>query len=176
MPLEEISVGFELGPFSLSGTWKPSEKEKDASWDLYVELVTRITVQQLPSDSGLLREALSSLYRVFNTTRDILHKYGREVASDIEGELSFGYISISIINNILRPFTAKWHPLLLTWEDQRPDGSPKIEHEKNWTRNKEMRAELILVQGQLVKYMDILAQSTGVLYLHEMEIKEEKKS
>ncbi len=39
---------------------------------MYVELVTRITVVELKPDEGLLREALNSLYSLFDTTRQIL--------------------------------------------------------------------------------------------------------
>lgn len=33
--------------------WKPSDPDKDAAWDLYVELLTRITTQSLPSGDGI---------------------------------------------------------------------------------------------------------------------------
>jgi hypothetical protein len=56
----EINV--ELGlPYigKVSGMWKPDEAEQRAAWELYIELVTRISVAGLQPDEGLLRESLS---------------------------------------------------------------------------------------------------------------------
>jgi hypothetical protein len=46
----------------------------------YIELVTRIAVVPLGPGGGLLRDALSNLYSLFPTTRDILRRYGPGVA------------------------------------------------------------------------------------------------
>lgn len=54
--------------------------ERDAAWELYVEVVTRIAVVELKPGEGSLREALSSLSSPFATTRDILRKYGQRLA------------------------------------------------------------------------------------------------
>jgi len=78
-----------------------------------VELTTRIAVQPLNPEEGLLREALSSLYSIFGVTREILHKAGPSVA---KGPNSFGPVAIEVLNKGLRPFLAKWHPLLFTHE------------------------------------------------------------
>jgi hypothetical protein len=76
----------------ISGTWEPDEAERRASWELYVELVTRVAVVQLGPAEGLLREALSSLREVFGITRGILRRYGPAVApKTAEQEPSFGY-------------------------------------------------------------------------------------
>ena len=65
----------------VEGTWEPDEREHNASWEMYVELVTRISVAELKSDAGLLRDTLSSLHSLFDTTRDILRNYGPSVSS-----------------------------------------------------------------------------------------------
>jgi hypothetical protein len=71
--------------------------ERTAAFDLQVELVTRVGVQPLPDGEVSLREALSSLYAIFQTTRGALHSYGRQtsVAHTIREEL---------LNHVLRPF------------------------------------------------------------------------
>ena len=33
--------------------WEPQEKDREAAWELYVELLTRIATQPLPADAGL---------------------------------------------------------------------------------------------------------------------------
>ena len=113
--LTNVKVSLKL-PYiaGIEGTWEPDEREQNASWEMYVELVTRISVAELKSDEGLLREALSSLYTLFNTTRDILRKYGPSVAQPKgKDNLSFGYLAVTVLNVVLRPVLAKWHPLLL---------------------------------------------------------------
>jgi hypothetical protein len=78
----------------IEGTWEPDETEQRAAWDMYVELVTRISVVELRPGEGLLHEALSSLYSLFETTRKILREYGPSIARPKGGnELSFGYLA-----------------------------------------------------------------------------------
>jgi hypothetical protein len=86
------------------------------SASLYVELVTRIAVQSLEFDQGLVREALNSLYSLFGTTREVLKAAGPDVGAS---KNSVGGIAIAVLNNGLRPFLAKWHPVLQAWEARR---------------------------------------------------------
>ena len=92
-------------PF-LDMEWKPQEADKNASWDLYIELLTRITTQPLPKEHGDEQTALNSVFSLFAITRDVLKKHGRDA-----GE--FSKIAIVVLNQIIRPFTAKWHKLSL---------------------------------------------------------------
>ena len=63
-------------PFGFGETeWVTDEGHRQVAWALYVELVTRISVQELHPGQGLIREALSSLYSLFDTTRQILRDY-----------------------------------------------------------------------------------------------------
>ena len=68
---KQIAVRLKL-PFlgEISGTWEPGLAERDAAWELYIELITRVSVVDLGPDEGLVREALSSLYTLFGTTRE----------------------------------------------------------------------------------------------------------
>ena len=72
--LKKVSVSL---PFGLgSAEWQSDDTQRRAAWSLYVELVTRIAVQSLELDEGLLREALNSLYSLFGTTRQVLKDAG----------------------------------------------------------------------------------------------------
>jgi hypothetical protein len=64
MPLQSftVEIGLPFGLGKVAGTWAPAEAEREAAWEMYVELVTRISVEELRPGQGLLREALSSLY------------------------------------------------------------------------------------------------------------------
>ena len=108
-----VQVGLNLHVLQISGTWEPNEDEGKAAWELYVELVTRIAVVPLGEQEGLLREALSSLYSLFATTRDILRRYGPDVAEPKpHGQYSFGVLAVAMLNYGLRPVLARWHPAL----------------------------------------------------------------
>jgi transcriptional regulator with XRE-family HTH domain len=110
---------------------------EDAAWSLYIELMTRIATQSLASRQGLLREALNSLYALFTGTRTILHHAGAQLAT--AGEQPVGLIGISILNNGLRPFMTKWHPLLQQYEKGRQENKSAYEHEQAWEKAEGMR-------------------------------------
>jgi hypothetical protein len=153
---------------SVSGTWKPNDAEKKAAWEMYVELVTRISVVELKDNEGILRESLDSLYSLFKTTRDILKKYGPDVAiSRKKNELSFGKLAVLILNYQIRPVLATWHPLLKDYEGQRKKGVSIIAHEKEWEYHDELRETLNETRGQLIHYSIFLAKVANVSPLYE---------
>ncbi len=130
--------------------WKPNNADKNASWDLYIELLTRITTQPLPVKHGDEKTALDSIYSLFSLTRSIIKSHKRDC-------IEFTKIAIIILNQIIRPFTAKWH---------------KISIEKGFkdTNNcKKFRKELLQLQKQLCIYTKMLADMAGVEDLTELE-------
>jgi hypothetical protein len=160
---ESVQVGLKLGVLSVSGTWRPTDAERRAAWELYVELVTRIAVVPLKGSEGLLREALNSLYALFGITREILRRYGPELARPRpEGEYSLGELAILVLNYQLRPLLARWHPMLQSWEAQRPAQLSQATHEGGWQHANELRAELEQTRQRLVGYADLLAAAAGV--------------
>lgn len=168
--LQSFKVGLNLGVIKIEGTWKPDEAERKAAWEMYVELITRISVQKLPPEEGLLREALYSLYTLFDTTREILRKYGHSIAQPkSDGELSFGYLAVSILNYSLRPLLAKWHPLLLDYEQTKERSVTTFDHKRAWDKNKELRKEIERVRQELNDYANLLAKVAGVPSLHAQE-------
>ena len=58
-------------PF-LEMEWCPAEPDKNAAWELYIELLTRITTQDLVARDGDERTALESVYSLFPTSREII--------------------------------------------------------------------------------------------------------
>lgn len=159
-----VKVSLTL-PFigGVEGTWKPDESERNAAWEMYVELITRISVVELKSDEGLLREALSSLYTLFGTTRTILRKYGPSIAQPKgKDDLSFGYLAVVILNTVLRPVLAKWHPMLLDYESTKSGSVSPLEHEREWDKHDELRQVLNDVRGTLIEYTDLLAEVAEV--------------
>ncbi len=147
----------------IAGTWKPDEREQDAAWEMYVELVTRVSVADPLPSGGSLRESLSSLYSLFTTTRTLLRSYGPAVARPKNGgQLSFGYVAINILNYVLRPVLTKWHPMLLDYEHQREEGVSPLVHELEWVHADELRNVLKKVRSMLLEYSAVLAEISGV--------------
>jgi hypothetical protein len=162
--LSEVTV--ELGlPYvgTISGKWKPDETEQRAAWELYVELVTRVSVAALQPDEGLLRESLSSLYAIFHNTRALLRSYGPSLARPAhDSDVSFGVLALHILNYVLRPVLATWHPLLLDYEYTREETISAFEHERRWEKAGELRQALSSTRIILIDYANILAQVAGV--------------
>lgn len=169
MPIARLSatkVGINLGFLSISSNWEIDDVQKKASWEMYVELVTRITTAPLHKEEGLLREALTSLYSLFGTTREILKKYGPAIAKPGNPEdITFGHLAVAILNKIVRPVLAKWHPVLTDWEAQKPENKSTTDHEKAWVHNDALRAEINQIREQLIEYADVLAEVAGVARL-----------
>ena len=82
--------------------WKPQEADKNAAWELYIEMLTRIATQKLPKEHGDEVRALESVHSLFPLTRETIKRHGRECEE-------FTKIAIVVLNQIVRPFTAKWH-------------------------------------------------------------------
>jgi hypothetical protein len=151
-----LSLPFGLG----SAEWEPDPNESEAAWELYVELVTRIAVQPLDPKGGLLREALSSLYTIFGTTREILRSAGPTAGGRMP---SVGGLAISVLNRGLRPFLSKWHPALQHWESLRPATISPVEHEQRWDEGLQLRSELVELTVQLERYALALGKLAGVI-------------
>jgi hypothetical protein len=155
--LREVSVSL---PFGIgSARWEADSTEQNAAWSLYVELVTRIAVQSLETEQGLLLEALNSLYTLFGTTREVLKSAGPRVGASRH---SVGGIAIAVLNNGLRPFMTRWHPALEEWEVQRSNTVSKKIHEQNWSEATQMRQELAELRNDLEQYAIALAKIAGV--------------
>jgi hypothetical protein len=155
--LKKVSVSL---PFGIgSAEWQSDDTERRAAWSLYVELVTRIAVESLEMDEGLLREALNSLYSLFGTTRQVLKESGPDVGASHN---SVGGIAIAVLNRGLRPFLAKWHPRLQAWEVKRPVDRSAKEHELLWSEEVELRNALAALRQDLEQYALALAEIAGV--------------
>ncbi|MER7827325.1 hypothetical protein ABTX85_32720 [Streptomyces sp. NPDC096097] len=157
-----VKLGFPLIG-EISGTWQPDDVERQAAWELYVELATRVSVIELGEDEGLLREALSSLYTMFGTTREILRRYGPAVAPHVApGQVTFGVLAVNVLNLSIRPLLSRWHPLLTAHEAKRPENVDPVTHDRQWERAAELRAEIESVRQVLTSLSKALREVAGV--------------
>ncbi|MES5822875.1 hypothetical protein [Streptomyces sp. RG80] len=147
----------------ITGTWEPADAERSAAWELYLELVTRVSVEELDPEEGFLREALSSLYSFFQTTREILRRYGPEVAPPLApGHVSFGVLAVTVLNRVLRPLLATWHPRLTAYESQRPEGQDPVAWEQQWEHADALRERIGEVRRTLVSLARTLQEVADV--------------
>ena len=130
--------------------WSPKAGDREAAWKLYIELLTRVTTQALPVESGDEKTALKSIYSLFKTTRRILKEQGQDC-------IEFTKIAVVVLNQVVRPFTAKWHPKSIT-------GDFEKESECN-----AFREELKLLQVELRKYSRALSDLAEVEDLTNLE-------
>ena len=131
-------TSINIGVSSTSIGWKLPMEGREAAWELYVEIVTRTTIVDLDDDYGEDLTALSSVYSLFDTTREVLRKYGVRSAN-------LGKIIIPVLNETVRPFTTKW--------------TGKTYKE---AINPEFRNELRDLRHKLRGYTAILAHLAGV--------------
>jgi hypothetical protein len=143
----------------LEGEWKSDQSQRRVAWSLYVELVTRVAVQPLANDQGTSREALSSLYSIFATTRQVLREAGPDVGA---APNTVGALAIAVLNKGLRPFLSDWHPKLHAWEETRPPGASIREYEKRWPEEAEFRRALGALREDLSEYASALADIIGL--------------
>ena len=140
----------KLGPRGVAMEISFNLADKDAAWELYVEMLTRIVTQPLPTDVGNEKTALESVYSLFGITREILRRHGR-------GTIQFSKIAIPVLNQVVRPFSAKWHKESLEGAFDRE------------SMQKEFRRELASLQEDLRNYNRMLAEIAGVEDLTSLE-------
>ncbi len=129
--------------------WEPKDEDKNAAWELYVELITRIATQHLDPDEGDEAAALESIHELFDLTRSTIKRNGRHC-------INFTRIAVVVLNQKVRPFTAKWHSRTHAGD---LDDSGK----------KEFRAEVRDLQTDLRNYTRLLADLADVEDLTDLE-------
>ncbi len=123
--------------------WKPNEQDKTAAWELYVELITRVTTNKPGTFNGDEIAALSSIHSLFDISREIIKKHGRHAQQ-------FTKLAIIILNQIIRPFTSKWHKFSM----QNSFADAKL--------TEQFKQELFETQSVLITYSKMLADLADV--------------
>lgn len=144
--LESIKLNLAI----LKGDIRITDVGRNAAWELYVEMLTRVVTQPLPSEGGDDRTALDSIYSLFPTTREILRRHGPKA-------VQFAKIAIPVLNQKVRPFTAKWHRLSL---------AGAFDEE---AKRVEFRGELEELQATLRNYNRMLAEIAEVEDMTDLE-------
>ena len=156
MNLGALLGDFHLEKVRLGPAWANvkisfDQSDQDAAWELYVEMLLRIVTQPLPDQDGDDKTALDSIYALFQITREILRRRGR-------GTIAFSKVAIPVLNQVVRPFTAKWHRESLAGAFDDPD------------KRMAFREELATLQADLRNYNRLLSQIAGVEDLTDLEL------
>lgn len=149
--LEHININVGIAKAKISF----NQADQDAAWDLYIEMLTRVVTQPLPTKSGDEQAALESVHSLFGATRHILHEHGRKT-------IRFSKIAIPVLNQLVRPFTTKWHRESLAGAFDNPD------------RCQEFRDELTRLLIDMRNYNRMLADIAGVEDLTDLKQLEEE--
>lgn len=140
---QSLAIRLSLpGAASVSWTGQFRNADKQAAWELYVEMATTIVTQPL-HEGGDEQSALNSLYSLFPTTREVLRRHGPQASE-------CGRVAIAILNSAVRPTTTKWHGKSLS-------GAFAEE-----TQKAEFRRDLEELQKHLVNYIEQLAMIAGI--------------
>lgn len=127
-----------------------NNSDKLAAWEMYIELLTRVTTQHLEPKDGDEKAALNSVFSIFDITRNILKQHGPSC-------IEFTKIAIVILNQVIRPFTAKWHRKSIKGDFE------------NQNSCYQFRQELLILQQNIRKYTKALSDIAGVEDLTELE-------
>jgi hypothetical protein len=136
-------TGLKLSVPFLKTEWAPKTLDREAAWDLYVELLTRSLTQPMEAGEGDEQAALESIHELFSITRDVLHRHGREC-------VEFTKLAIIVLNQIVRPFTSRWHSLACSGAFKKTE------------QREQFRTELAALQFDLRKYCRMLADVAEV--------------
>jgi len=131
-------------------SWEPRDEDKTAAWELYVELITRVATQHLDPDEGDEASAVESIADLFPLTRETIKRNGRYC-------INFTRIAVVVLNQKVRPFTAKWHRRIL--DAALTDADRSV-----------LRADLRELQTDLRNYTRLLADLACVEDLTDLEI------
>ena len=135
--------GIPLPKIGFKGNFEPDDTEKDFAWAIYIELTSRVTLAPLAEHEGSLREALTSYYSVFKTLREQLRQAGPGIGRRRDGDgIPLAATTVWLMNGILRPLLAQWHPRLTIYEEQRPSGVGAFTHEEAWEYGPALRKDL----------------------------------
>ncbi len=144
--LEKVKINLQVAEAEIG----LNSADEDAAWELYVEMLTRIVTQPLPSEHGDEETALDSVYSLFPITREVLRRHGRKA-------IHFSKVAIPVLNQVVRPFTAKWH---------KESSAGAFSNEG---KRAEFRKELAALQVELRNYNRMLAEIAGVEDLTDLE-------
>ena len=98
--------------------------QREAARKIFFEMTTRTVTQPLPDESGSLRSTMDSLYAFFNIAREELKSMPPTPSHTNSEAITLEKLGQQMLNEAIRPYTARWHVRLAEWESS---GMPESE-------------------------------------------------
>jgi hypothetical protein len=148
--LSKVTV--RLGGVDTEITLDPDSRRQ--LWRFFIEMTSRVATRELPPGDGLLEEALTSMYSLFERARaDLSAGPPRDTAPD--GSLPPHVYVLDILNEDLRPCLARWHVRIEMWKRT---GLPESE----WPLRDACRADVERTRERVVERAWQLGTALGI--------------
>jgi hypothetical protein len=125
--LSKGTFSLNLGFVTVGGELE--EIDRQCAWELYTELATRVSVTGKLDDPDctnfageLYIESLDSVYRFFQSARDIMKKFPVGKTGSANNHL--GVMISRVFSHVLRPFLEKWQVRYRHWWEE--ESNPRL--------------------------------------------------
>lgn len=132
----------------------PASPDAIPAHALWVQLATRITTQPLHYRSGEEESAVTSITSLFAKVRELIEQH--------PAAAQFRQVSLRLLNDTLRAYTARWHGWMTEDKERRDqDGRPLL-HFRDEQVRRQFRQELRELQPELIRIREELAGLAGI--------------
>lgn len=156
--IREVTVRFPAGDAVYSV--QPYTDERKLAWKIFVEITTRISIQPLAANEGILDESLSSLYYLFSCVRNLIAEAPPEV--DIFSKRNTPCVQVAaveMLNLHLRPFLSKWHK---EYEMFKKSNEFNQHGEDAWPQCENFRRDLEILRLNLKSFSHVFGNAAQV--------------
>ena len=151
LALSEITVSV---PEFAEMKFAVNSEYRRVAWKLFIETLTRVATQPLGTEHGSLREAISSLHRLFTDTRELLKTMH---PSKPTAGITVEVCAVKMLNQEIRPFLSRWHVRLQEFESRHNEIT-----EADWPDNAACRKELEALRDRLISYTRAFGELAGL--------------
>lgn len=143
---------------------RPNNATINVAYKIWVEITTRKIGQEIDYTNDVIEEIYNSWYEFFKVTRELLKQIPAEKATEPNTKKIIK-ITISILNEVIRPHLTKWQARFRFWYDKTKQYniSPQKrqvyfncpENEKIYNFS-ELKSDMTIVNKTLIEYKKIL--------------------
>jgi hypothetical protein len=136
-----------------------SGSQRRVAWSLFVDTTTRIATQPMSDEEGDDGIVLKSLYDLFQSSRKSIMEMEptRVLPSRRKNLETVETYVLAMLNQSLRPFLSKWHPVWDTWQKSNPGAASS-----GWSQHREFREALKALQPEIRERAIGLGEIAGV--------------
>lgn len=142
-----------------------SGSQRRVAWSLFVETTTRIATEPISDAQGDDNLVLKSLYDLFQASRKSIMEMEptRVLPSRRKNLDTVETYVLTMLNQDLRPFLSKWHPIWDAWQRANP-GAPS----SDWPQHITFRNDLKILQPKIRARAIGLGEIAGVPRIEQL--------